>query len=224
MRKEVSGSYERQPTSRIIDLPDQAIIVGSDHICCGSAGVWAGRARAQRSGMRPRAETQFCLWPVPAIERLPKAGTPLVQTSSDRKSPTLADISKQFQGQVTSSATCSASRIPISPEISFGNNACLILARLRVSASAPLIRRRSFIACLSNFWSSDDCGRGTTACAIRSGRTAGYALPSDIDSKYSTNSSRLTTSYREAGPTARGVITQKPVETTSSGSFSRISA
>src|SRR5690606_30475695 len=42
----VSGTYERRPTGQIIDLADQAITLGGDHVCCGSAGVWAGRAQA----------------------------------------------------------------------------------------------------------------------------------------------------------------------------------
>lgn len=42
----VNGTYERRPTSQIIDLADEAITLAGDHVCCGSAGVWSGRAQA----------------------------------------------------------------------------------------------------------------------------------------------------------------------------------
>ena len=42
----VSGTYERRPTSQIIDLADDAISLIGDHACCGSAEVWSGRAQA----------------------------------------------------------------------------------------------------------------------------------------------------------------------------------
>jgi tetratricopeptide (TPR) repeat protein len=42
----VNGTYERRPIRHILHLADQTISLAGDHVCCGAAGVWSGRAQA----------------------------------------------------------------------------------------------------------------------------------------------------------------------------------
>ena len=76
----VSGTYERRPTSQIIDLADQtisladqAITLGGDHVCCGSVGIWSGRAQALALAGNTKEAISALHMTADVAERMPAA-------------------------------------------------------------------------------------------------------------------------------------------------------
>src|SRR5207302_7436796 len=81
---------------------------------------------------------------------------------------------------VAASTSFSASRMRISPETSFGSRASRIAARVRDWHSLVHIPSRIGLASRSKLSAIGAGGISTSDSPNRSGRTAGYALPSAL--------------------------------------------
>lgn len=69
----VNGTYERRPLGQILALADETIALAGEHICCGTAGVWSGRAQALSLAGRKTAAVAAVRATAEATERMPAA-------------------------------------------------------------------------------------------------------------------------------------------------------
>jgi transcriptional regulator with XRE-family HTH domain len=71
----VNGTYEARPIRQILDLAEETIALAGDHICCGTAGVWAGRAQALAVAGHAEAAVAALHATADATDRMPTTVT-----------------------------------------------------------------------------------------------------------------------------------------------------